>query len=450
MFLQTARFAAAALAALAGSLSLSTLSATAASVDIEARTSHGTLLRGERQRIFLRIGLTSPRPERSSKRPPLNIALVIDKSGSMQGPRIQAARRAALMALSRLGPRDIVSVVAYESAVETLVPATRVGNGRNIAHRIRQLEAGGSTAIYAGVEAGAREVRKFKSSDKINRIILLSDGLANVGPRRTSDFERLGRRLSGEGIVVSTIGLGTGYNEDLMAALARTGEGNHAFVQEPQDLVNFFNKEFDEALGVVAQDVEIIIRLRTGIRPIGSLGRQSDVTGTEIRFKVGQLIGGSEQVLLAEVEVPAGFTGETRQIGEVEVAYRSAETGVMMRRSTGIQISWTDDRSAYKSSTDKEVMRDVTLLKARDRRERAIKLRDAGKIKAAQEAFRSNAAILSKARKQYGFAPSGAYDAEEKLNEDAAVRSASPQVWQRQRKSLRYIQSNKAGAERKY
>ncbi|MEM9027977.1 MAG: VWA domain-containing protein, partial [Pseudomonadota bacterium] len=368
----------------------------------------------------------------------------------MRGRRIEEAKRAALMALERLESTDIVSVIAYESAVKTIVPATKVSNRRWIAERIRGLQAGGSTAIYAGVNAGAEEVRKFASRDKINRIILLSDGLANVGPKDPLDFERLGRQLSGEGIVVSTIGLGDGYNEDLMAALARTGEGNHAFVQEPQDLINFFNKEFDEALGVVAQNVEIIIRCLGDVRPIGGLGRKAEVRGRTIVFRVGQLIGGSEQVLLAEVEVPEGMASAGLDLAEVEVRYRAADTNVPMRVTTRVRTEWTDDRSLSESSADGDVMRDVTLLKARARREEAIKLRDAGRIDAARKAFKKNAAILSKARKQYGFSGSVAYDDEQRVNSEAAAKAASPAEWKRQRKTLRAIQSNQAGAKTKY
>ncbi len=436
------------LAACAGNIG--NAAAIAAPVEIDARPSHARILAGERQRIYVRIGLKSPQPTRAKDRPPLNIALVIDKSGSMQGRRIAEARRAALMGLSRLGRDDIVSVIAYDSTVATLVPATKVDGSDLIRRKIRSLDAGGSTAIYDGVQTGAREIRKFADDNRISRIILLSDGLANVGPKRPVDFERLGRRLSEDGIIVSTIGLGTGYNEDLMAALARTGEGNHAFVQEPQDLVDFFNKEFDEALGVVATDVEVIIRVRRGIRPIGALGRSAEVSGREIRFRVGQLIGGSEQVLLAELEVPSGMSDDLASLADVEVSYRSATTNVKMRTTSEVPADWTRDRTAHDESADKDVMRDVTLLQARQRREAAIQLRDRGDIKGARKLFKSNAKILSGARERYGFRGRGLYADEERANNKAAAMPASPEAWRVQRKSLRSIQSNKAGASRKY
>ena len=431
-------------------LSSAPAATSASEITIDARPSQGQLLRGERQRVFIRIGITSPRPARTRDRLPLNIALVLDKSGSMRGDRIAEARRAALMGLERLTRNDVISVVAYDSTVQTLVPATTATNPGQIAREIRRLEAGGSTAIFAGVQIAAGQVREYSDTDRISRIILLSDGLANVGPKRPEDFERLGRELSGEGIIVSTIGLGTGYNEDLMAGLARTGEGNHAFVQEPQDLVDFFNKEFDEAVGVVAQDVEIIIRTFGPVRPIGSLGRSADVSGSEIVFKVGQLIGGSEQVLLAEVEVPSGTDLGSPDIAAIDLRYRALESGVTVTKSARVKATWTDSRDTAEGSADKAVMRDVTLLQARERRERAIKLRDGGDIDGARAAFRDNAAFLKQRQDAYGFEGTAAYEAERKVNEAVADEAASPAAWQVQRKSLRSIQSNQAGAKTKY
>ena len=102
-------------------------------------------------------GLRLPRPE---ARPPVNLAIVIDRSGSMEGEKIARAREAALEALGRLAPDDVLSVVTYDTTVQTLVPAQYVGDGRSIAAAIRRIRVGGSTALFGGVSQGASEVRK--------------------------------------------------------------------------------------------------------------------------------------------------------------------------------------------------------------------------------------------------------------------------------------------------
>src|SRR5690606_9640008 len=109
--------------------------------------------------------------------------------------------------------------------VEVLVPATKVSDRATIDRGIQRLRAGGMTALFAGVVKGATEVRKFLSRDRVNRVILLSDGAANVGPASAGELGRLGTTLRKEGIAVTTVGLGLGYNEDLMVQLAQGSGG---------------------------------------------------------------------------------------------------------------------------------------------------------------------------------------------------------------------------------
>ncbi len=135
----------------------------------------------------LRIALEGfPLPD-PAKRSPVNVAIVIDRSGSMLGDKIQNARRAAIQAIDRLRDDDIVSVVAYDTGVEVLVPATRASDREEIKRRIETIKADGNTALFAGVSKGAAEVRKFRDDKYVNRVILLSDGLANIGPASPSN-----------------------------------------------------------------------------------------------------------------------------------------------------------------------------------------------------------------------------------------------------------------------
>jgi len=442
--------AAAAVATMVALTSLTQAAETPAQlIEIDARLSQKRLAANTSGKVYLHIGLKGVRPPETRARPPLNVALVIDRSGSMKGRRIAEAKRAARMALERLTSDDVVSLVTYNSAVDVPVAATKARNLRQIVREIMRLRAGGSTAIYAGVEAGADEISKFASRDHVNRLVLLSDGLANVGPKQPSDFIALGRRLSGRGMTVSTIGLGNGYNEDIMAGLARTGEGNHAFVQEPADLANFFNKEFDDAISVVAQDVEIIVTLRAGATPVRSLGRQADIDGRRLVYTVGQIVGGSEQVLIAELALPVGLGAGDVSLADIEVQFRSASTNVPMTLRKTVVARTTDTPEVAKDSYDSEVMADVTLLIARQKREQAIRLRDQGRTDAARKVFDENARYLKRQQRQFGLTDDTVIAPELKANE-AAAEVMNAQQWNKQRKILRSLQSNKAGASKKY
>jgi Ca-activated chloride channel family protein len=165
----------------------------ASPVSIKAELDRSVLAVGKPHRVYLRVSLT-PARRTDTKRALMNVALVIDRSGSMSSQqRMANARRAATMAVDRLGSDDILSVVSYDDRIEVDVPATKVSNPSDVKARIERLSPRGSTAIHAALLAAANEVRKFKSKDRVNRIVLISDGLANVGPAKPRDLESLGR-----------------------------------------------------------------------------------------------------------------------------------------------------------------------------------------------------------------------------------------------------------------
>ena len=427
--------------------------AAAAPVEIKASLDRPILKAGEKQTAYLRVVIeAAKRP--SAQRAPMNIALVIDRSGSMSSDRrMENARAAAQLAVDRLGRDDILAVVSYDDKVDVDVPSTKVSDAGSIKEKIGRLTPRGSTAIHAGLLAGANEVRKFKSKERVNRIILLSDGLANVGPSKPSDFVSLGQELASEGITVSTLGLGTGYNEDLMAGLARAADGGHAFVQESADLANFIGREFDDTLGIVGQQAEIIFTLNEGFGGVRSLGRTAVVGGNRIVYKVGALFGGTEQVFVAQVTVPATAASGLRDIAKIEVAYTDPATGQRVTGSGTAQAQFSEDRAASDKSLDPLVDREVVTLLSRETRAIAVRLRDEGKIDEARKTFDDNAKFLSVKKAAL---PAAAQDYKPLTEElDASRAAAAPAAqssegWAKERKAQRYMDSNKAGSMQKY
>jgi Ca-activated chloride channel family protein len=185
--------------------------------------------------VVVKVALDGVKP-RGLRRSPVNLALVIDKSGSMGGDKIAKAREAALEAVRRLSPDDLVSLVVYDNGVRVLVPSRRVGDGEALAAAIEGIESSGGTNLHGGVVAGADELRKNIEGAYTHRVLLLSDGLANVGPQTPEALGSLGARLVREGVSVTTIGLGLDFNEDLMTRLARRSDGNTYFVASSRDL----------------------------------------------------------------------------------------------------------------------------------------------------------------------------------------------------------------------
>ena len=283
-------------------------------INLDVSISNPYLLASRYSSTFLKIGLTGFHLASERDRRPANVAIVLDRSGSMEGEKIERAKEAAVMALSMLDERDIVSIITYSDTVSVLVPATRVSDRSLIVKKIHSIYADGSTALFAGISKGADEVGKFLDMHSVNRVILLSDGLANVGPDSPAALGDLGASLRTEGISVTTVGLGLGYNEDLMFELAEKSDGNHAFVENSKDLVRIFEYEFKDILSVVAPQIDDLNRgpwksLEGGVRRL--VEDHDDIA--EVYVFAGPYydpgIGPMPELPLADEEhvVPTGF-----------------------------------------------------------------------------------------------------------------------------------------------
>jgi Ca-activated chloride channel family protein len=428
-------------------LLLSTVAARADKpIGLEARLAQPVMKSGEKQQNYLRIALNGCKPERTD-RTPVNVAFVIDRSGSMNGARIAQAREAAIMAINRLDGGDIASVVVFDDRVEVLVDARNVNDPGYFTDQVRQIGVRGSTAIYAGVMEGAAQVRRFKDPRKLNRVVLLSDGLANVGPSRPSDFGVLGRQLLAEGISVSTIGLGRDYNEDLMQQLARASDGNHAFASAPNDLIQIFNKEFDDVLASCAQTVAIDVDLKPGVRVVRALSRDGKVETAHAQFQLNQVYAATEHYVLLELEFDGDAASGVQDFGRVNVAYTVPATGARATMTTDIRGRFSASAEDVKAGLDQTVFASVVEQSTRERAQQAVALRDQGRNAEAARLFQENVAEI---RNYFanGGKPSPALDALQGAYGLASSNAAAAPAaqWNEQRKYLRQLEVQGAGS----
>ena len=281
---------------------------------------------GLAQKMVIKVNLDVPVIPVEVSRPPVNLTLVLDRSGSMSGNKIAKAREAAIAALRSLSPQDLFSLVIYDHNVQTLVPPQSTANSEWIESRIHSIGAGGNTALFGAVSQGAAEVRKNLYDRYVHRIVLLSDGLANVGPSSPADLARLGAALIKEGISVTTIGIGTDFNEDLMTQLAERSDGNHYFVESSRDLPRIFAAELGDVLSVAARKVIIEIDCPDGVRPLRIIGREGRIRNNRVEVHLNQLYAGQEKYVLIEVMVEAGREDELKTIADARCAYENALT----------------------------------------------------------------------------------------------------------------------------
>lgn len=410
-------------------------------VELDLSLATPVMTADEVQKAYIKISLDGFELPGERVRTPANVAIVLDRSGSMSGEKIRQAREAAIMALERLDERDIVSIIAYDSSAEVVVPATKLQEPQPVYRAIRHIRAGGNTALFAGVSKGAQELRKFLDRTRVNRVILLSDGLANVGPASPSELGRLGQSLAREGISVTTIGLGLGYNEDLMTQLAGMSDGNHAFVENAADLARIFHYEFGDVLSVVAQDLIIEIRCLNGVRPLRLLGREGEISGDRVSTRLNQLYSEQEKYLVLEVEVPAQQPGKELELASVQIDYANLATQRQERLDGKVVASFSVSEEEVKQAVDKPALESAVEQVANEYSREAVERRDRGDVAGARSLMEESAAYLG-AQAEALASPELKAQEEEALQD--ADKLSSEQDWNRQRKELREKQYKRA------
>ncbi len=390
---------------------------------------------GPAQRAVIKVSFDAARRVRPEFRPPVNLCLVIDRSGSMNGDKIEKAKAAAIEAVRRLGPDDVFSLVAYNNGVQTLVPARCVGNRVGLEEAIRSIRAGGGTALYGGVTQGAAALRTFTEDRRyVHRMILLSDGLANVGPSSPDDLARLGGSLLREGISVTTIGMGLDYNEDLMARLAQRSDGNTYFVESSRDLAGIFNAELGDVLSIVARSVVLHIEFPEGVRPLAFVGRDGVIRGQTAEVTLNQLYAGQEKFALVEVEVAPSSAGSEREVARARLSF---EDGLDRRpvtlRASG-KASFTASEREVIASANHRVQADYARNLTVVAKDAAVELVDDNRREEAARVLRQRSAELERMAHVYGNAEVQAVVA---ANKQEADRLESAGLDKAARKSYR-------------
>jgi Ca-activated chloride channel family protein len=370
-------------------------------VGLKIEVDRAVLPSDSRETAIVKVSLRGCQPLKTTRRAPVNLALVIDKSGSMSGDRIERAREAALEAVRRLGPDDLVSLVAFDNGVRTLIPARRVGDGAAVSEAIETITANGGTNLYGGVVAGAEALRRHIEDGYTHRVILLSDGQANVGPQTPEALGSLGAQLVREGISVSTIGLGLDFNEDLMTRLARRSDGNTYFVENSRDLGRIFGEELGDVLSIVARRVVIEVTFPEGVRPVRLVGREGRIENRRAFIELNQLYGSQEKFALVEVEIDAAKPRTTREVARAEVRYENAVDARPATRTARAEVSFSEARVEVVSSANHQVQADYAANRIAEAKDEVVALVDAGRRDEAATRLREVGSSLEKMGREY-------------------------------------------------
>ena len=353
------------------------------------------LLAGKDQEVVVKIDLDSETGRRSN-RSPLNIAVVIDHSGSMAGAKIEKTKQAAMQLIDQLTPQDTLALIEFDDRVTVLFPSQHVVDRQALKAQVQRIEPGGSTALYAGVEAGGKQLLEIESrTERINRVILLSDGLANVGPSSTSALKSLGRSLSRQGVSVSTIGVGDDYNEDLMAGLAEASDANYYYVQDAEKLPEIFAKELGGLQTVTARNVKVAIACGDGVEPIDLIGRPEKFADRKAVVEFSSFASGQNRYLFLRCRVKANEAISQMELASVKVTYRDEVNGSEEATSEqSLRIGVTTDEKEAAGSLNQTIAAERELQLNALVKDQAMSAADEGKFQDAAQSLRANAQKL--------------------------------------------------------
>lgn len=254
------------------------------------------------------LTITPPPADTSAARPPLNLALVLDRSGSMgERNKMTFAREAAVFAVRELKATDRVSVVAFDDKIEVVVANAPAADAEAVVRKINGIHPRGSTALHGGWQEGARQVQSHRPSEGVNRVLLLSDGLANVGEARPDVIATEVHAFAAAGVSTSTLGVGDDYNENLMEAVARSGDGNYYYVESPAQLPNIFRAELHGLSATAGVDVTLALEPLAGVTVADVLTECAKTPDGHLRLP--NLIAGVPVRVVVRLNVPA-MTGE--------------------------------------------------------------------------------------------------------------------------------------------
>lgn len=280
------------------------------------RTDRPLLRAAARSTRYLMISLVAPTAPPRAGRPPINVGIVLDRSGSMDGARKFAlAREAVEQSLRLLGPTDRFTLVVYDTEVDVLMPSSlATADAKRVAlARLTEVGPRGGTDLHAGWTAGAKQLLEYLANECVNRVLLLTDGLANEGVTEPTALVAMAGELRRKGIATSTFGVGADFDEVLLRDIAHESGGNSYFIETPAQIVDLLTSELGEALEVVRRRVVLQVTLPTGAscELLNRYRHELDAGQSTVRVDLGDLSSGQELSLAMRLTFPEDRDGIT-------------------------------------------------------------------------------------------------------------------------------------------
>lgn len=295
------------------------------------------------------------RQPQNQHRVPVNVALVIDRSGSMRGQKLDDAKKAARELVQRMTDVDRLALVHYGTDVTTFPSTLATAEARTqMLAFVDGIQDEGSTNISGGMEAAARELRPYVGQFRVSRVILLSDGQPTAGLVREEELTALSRQLRSSGIAVSALGVGEDFNENLMQGVADQGGGFSGFLNSSQ-LAEVFTRELEQATGTVARSVELRLTLPPQVTEAEVMGTGAYREGRTVRVPLYDMAGGQSARLTVKLTLDMQASEQPVELLDAKVSYVDVEQDKPAEAHVALSARATEDTKLVRANLDKDV-----------------------------------------------------------------------------------------------
>lgn len=289
----------------------------------------------------------------SGQRTALNLCLVIDRSGSMEGPPLEYAKQACGFVVDLLGPNDVLSIVVFDETVEVLMPPQKVTNRQAVKDGIAQLSPGYTTNLYDGMQLAANQLAMHTESRRATRMVVLSDGEPTAGIKDFSSLVSHAGDIKSRGVTCTFLGFGPEYNEELLAAMAKRAGGNYYYIPQPQLIPEIFRTELNKLMSVQAMHLKLDLKLSRWVQLRGVTGQSVPPDSREFSLDLADIEQGEVLSLVFDFEFPNHPLGHYRVCGG-SLSYADVG-GVARTTKLDFVMEFSADASRYSVPVDPRV-----------------------------------------------------------------------------------------------
>jgi len=359
-----------------------------------------TIKAGEEASLYLLARINGPKGDSEREPLPLNLSVVIDRSGSMSGEKLRYVKMAAQDLVRGLSAKDRLSLVSYGHDVTVEMEPRSVDNKAAFRRAIDAIQIQGNTFLSGGWIQGCEFVSSALNRSGVNRVLLLTDGLANAGITNHNQLADMARQQKNLGVTTTTFGVGMGYNEDLLSRMAHEGGGAFYFIDSPDQAEALFKEELKDLCNIVGQNLTVGIETESEVR---SLKQLYDYSHTEqsgaLVYQLGDLYAEEERFQLFELKLKELEEGEM-VLGQVTISYDAlqGEKIKKMEKTHEIVIKVLSAQEYRKPRKDKEVQKLVLVQEVRIARKIALEHADRREFQQAQEVLQAMAETIKASR----------------------------------------------------